>query len=77
MHAELKQVLADVLGVGSVSDADSVHTIPAWDSVRHISLIVALEERFGVTFDIDEIPALNSVQAISEALARHAAAQNR
>ena len=72
MRENLKQVLLDVLDVDSISDSDSVETIQSWDSVRHLSLILAIEERFGFTFEADEIPELISVRAISEAVDRRA-----
>ncbi|HOL71649.1 MAG: acyl carrier protein [Rhodospirillales bacterium] len=74
MREDLKQVFLDVLEVRSISDKDSVETITSWDSVRHLSLIMALEERFGVAFEADEIPELISVAAIREALNRRAPA---
>jgi acyl carrier protein len=74
MREELKQVLLDVLEVRSISDKDSVETISSWDSVRHLSLIMALEERFGVAFEADEIPELISVAAIRDALNRRSSA---
>jgi acyl carrier protein len=70
MREDLRQVFLDVLEVRSISDKDSVETITSWDSVRHLSLIMALEERFGVAFEADEIPELISVAAIREALNR-------
>jgi acyl carrier protein len=72
MRENLKQVLLDVLDVDSISDSDSVETIQSWDSVRHLNLILAIEERFGFTFEADEIPELTSVRAISEAVDRKA-----
>ncbi len=71
MREELRQVLLDVLEVPSIAESDSVETIAAWDSVRHLSLVMALEERFDIMFDAEEIPALTSVGAIEQALARH------
>lgn len=68
MQRELREVLTNVLEVDSISDSDSAKTIGAWDSVRHLNLVMALEERFGCTFDIEEIPELTSVRAIEEAL---------
>ncbi len=62
MHDELREVLLNVLEVDSISESDSAETVGSWDSVRHLSLILALEERFAVTFDTDEIPALISVR---------------
>lgn len=43
---------------------DSYETIPEWDSVNHINLILALEAEFGVEFDPGEIAELASVEAI-------------
>jgi acyl carrier protein len=74
MREDLKQVFLDVLEVRSISDKDSVETIRSWDSVRHLSLIMALEERFGVAFEADEIPELISVAAIRDALNRRSSA---
>ncbi len=74
MREDLKQVFLDVLEVRSISDRDSVETITSWDSVRHLSLIMALEERFGVAFEADEIPELISVAAIRDALNRRSPA---
>ena len=72
MRTDLKQIFLDVLDLDSISDDDSVETIKTWDSVRHLNLILAIEERFGLTFEADEIPDLISVRAISDALDRHA-----
>jgi acyl carrier protein len=47
---------------------DSVHTVKSWDSLRHLNLILALEEKFGVTFEAEEIPELVSVRVIAKAL---------
>ena len=69
MREDLKQVLEDVLEIDSISEEDSAQTIRTWDSVRHLNLILALEERFGMTFETDEIAELVSVRAITEALA--------
>lgn len=74
MNPDLKQVLLDVLEVDDIAETDSAKTISSWDSVRHLSLILALEERFGVSFETDEIPELISVRAIADALGRRAAA---
>ena len=47
MRPELTEILTTVLEVPSVSDRDNADTIASWDSVRHLTLITALEERFG------------------------------
>lgn len=37
--------------------------VEKWDSLNHIKFIVALEKRFGLRFDLDE---LNDLQNIGE-----------
>lgn len=53
---EASEVIATVLGasVGSLSDNDSPVSIGAWDSLKHMQLIVALEERFNFRFSEEE-----------------------
>ncbi len=44
---------------------------PTWDSVKHIDILFMLEEELGITFDESEIPALDSVGAITDRAAVH------
>ena len=37
-----------------------------WDSLRHMQLIMAIEDEFGVTFADDDIPNLLSLRAIRD-----------
>lgn len=62
----LGRVFASVFGDrhAQVTDADSFETIPEWDSVAHINLILALEAEFGVEFDPGEIAELTTVAEI-------------
>ena len=39
-----------------------------WDSIRHLDLVMALEEAFGVSFSSEELGVLTSYRAIVEAL---------
>jgi acyl carrier protein len=45
------------------SDASS-GTIAEWDSVRHLQLMLALEEEFNVQFETDELVSLRSFALI-------------
>lgn len=38
--------------------------IPAWDSMGHVTLVTSLEEVFGLTFDVDELMAMENVKEI-------------
>jgi acyl carrier protein len=40
---------------GALTDATSPGDISGWDSLNHIVLINAIEERFGIKFELEEI----------------------
>ncbi len=60
--------LPDGLPVGECSS----QTVPDWDSVGHIKLIMALEEEFEVQFDPDDIGDLSSYAVIHRRLSEGA-----
>lgn len=41
---------------------------PDWDSLRHVELVLALEERFGIRFDASEVAELTSTAVITRAV---------
>ena len=59
-------MFADVLGVerSAIGPETAQADVPEWDSVGHLNLMLGLEERFGVTFDVDDLTRLTSVEAI-------------
>jgi len=70
MQQGLTDVIKNVLELDSVREDDSMQTIKSWDSLRHLNLVMAIEEHFRITFHPEEIPALTSVRNISEAIRR-------
>ena len=38
--------------------------LEGWDSLQHLNLMLALEQEFGVTLDVDDLSTLTSVPAI-------------
>ncbi len=54
---KLKEVLSAVfeVSVESISDDSSSDTIENWDSLRHLNLIIALEEEFNVVIPDEEV----------------------
>lgn len=67
--ASLESSAAKVMGLvfgKSISPDDSISmaTEPAWDSMKHIELIMTLEQEFGVSFEPEEIPKLTSLSAV-------------
>lgn len=64
------KVVSQVMGVPleQITDESSPDTIKEWDSLRHMNLILALEEEFGVNFSDEQILELLSVGLIVETL---------
>jgi len=64
----LKNVMSSVFGIhkNDIQDDASPDTIESWDSLKHMNLIVALEEEFETVFgDNDIIEMMNYKLIIS------------
>lgn len=68
-----RAILAKVLGIDPskiTGDASSVDLVE-WDSLRHMNVILSLENEFDIEFDDTEIRELHSVSLLARAIARH------
>lgn len=74
-RSEIQRAVAELMSISlgrPVVAAESVtrDSDPTWDSLKHVQLILLLEEHFGVQFSEEEMGALRSsdkiVQAIEE-----------
>ena len=63
----LHDVMATVLGVDadSIGPGSDMDTVPTWDSLRHMTLVLALEEEFGVQIPDDDAGAITSYPLIT------------
>ena len=54
----------------------TVDTVPddiaGWDSLMHMNILSAIEEEFGVTFDMDEMMEIQNVRDIIDAIRKKA-----
>ena len=66
----LKQVMGTVFGVdpASIGPHSSMDNIKSWDSLKHMNLILALEEEFRVTLPDEEAANITSYPLIKLAL---------
>jgi acyl carrier protein len=42
--------------------------VEAWDSTTHLVLMMAIEDEFGVSFELDEVVELTTIGKIAEAI---------
>ena len=70
MEEKIKKIMSDILAVDikMIDENASLHSIEEWDSFRHIELILALEQAFGIKFDDEEIPTMVSFQLIADTI---------
>lgn len=71
--ARLVKTLSNVLGVevSVVNDESSMDTVPAWTSLSHLNLVIAIEEEFKISFSEQETVEIISVPLIKAVLAEH------
>lgn len=62
MDKQVKRIMADVLNLDqdAIGAATAQESVDTWDSLKHITLCLALEEEFGVSFDVEEIESMVS-----------------
>ncbi len=67
---QVRQIASDIFSVpvGSIGADSSADTIEAWNSMQHLNLVLALEERFDVHFSPEEIEGMHSLGSIAAML---------
>ena len=70
MTAHPVTVIAQVLGLSAqqLQLDDGPETIPQWDSLAHVNLMLALESEYDVMFSPQEMASMSSVRSIQDAL---------
>jgi acyl carrier protein len=68
--AEVAALAAKVLNLPSdeVGAHASMETVPQWDSLAHLNICLAFQERFGITMNMETIAHSTSVAALAELL---------
>jgi acyl carrier protein len=70
LTGQIREVMAETFGVddNDLPDSPSQATLARWTSLLHMVLLVALEERFGVSFTMDEMTSMTSLDTILDVL---------
>jgi acyl carrier protein len=66
----LEEVVAGTLKrpISEITAETSQKTVSSWDSLRHIELVMAIEEAFNVAFPPAEVATMTSMAAIRRLL---------
>lgn len=62
---QVRGIASDVFGVPAdmITAESSPQSIESWDSMQHLNLVLAIEERFGVRFEPEEMEEMKNVGA--------------
>ena len=61
--SEVLRTIADVLKA-EIDEYTMKIDVPSWDSLKHIQLIMEVEEKFGVEIPIEKVPDIDSVSVL-------------
>lgn len=66
MEEKIKDIMSRVFEVDpdEIQEDSSPYSIETWNSMRHMEMVVSLENEFGFRFDEEEIPTLISFTII-------------
>jgi acyl carrier protein len=73
---KLKEVFKNIfqIEISSINDETSVDTVEKWDSLKHLNLVLALEEAFNITFTEEESVEIMSYPLVKAVLSDHGVA---
>jgi acyl carrier protein len=75
MNEQLLRLLSDTLGISacSIHEDTAMANTPAWDSVAHLNVCMAIESDFRVSLSPEEMIEMTGVAAIQAVLRKHRA----
>jgi acyl carrier protein len=71
IHQKLTLVFRDLFDDPTleISDATTAKDVAGWDSIMHVTLIVAVEKAFGISFTTKEVKTLANVGSLIQLIA--------
>jgi acyl carrier protein len=73
IESEVRDLLLRILRLPSAPAGLARGDTAEWDSLKHLEIVFALEDRYGVRFDESEFATLDSAATIAASLRRHLA----
>jgi acyl carrier protein len=70
VNQDIQNLVADVLQMpaAAITEDVAMKDLDAWDSLKHMELVVAVEQNFQIQLTFDEILLMQSVGAIENVL---------
>ena len=63
----VRNIASDIFGIPAdkLTAESSPETIENWDSMQHLNLVLAVEEKFGVQLDPEDIEQMKNIGAVA------------
>jgi acyl carrier protein len=73
MQEKLKKIFAEVLNIpiNKVTDNLKYGSLPEWSSITHMALIAALDLKFDIMIDTEDVIDMSSFKKAKEILAKY------
>ena len=67
MFEQVRNIASDIFGIPAekITAESSPETIENWDSMQHLNLVLAIEEKFGVQLDPEDIEQMKNIGAVA------------
>ncbi len=64
---QVRHIASDIFGVpfDKITAESSPETIENWDSMQHLNLVLAVEEKFGVQLEPEDIEQMKNIGAVA------------
>jgi acyl carrier protein len=69
---QVRSIASDILGfpADKITAESSPETIETWDSMQHLNLVLAIEEKFGVQLEPEDIEQMKNIGAVAALVER-------
>ena len=69
---QVRSIASDIFGVPAdkITAESSPETIENWDSMQHLNLVLAIEEKFGVQLEPEDIEQMKNIGAVAALVER-------
>lgn len=68
MEKKIIKIISEVLGVSEakITNETGIDDISEWDSIKHMQIIIALEEEYDIEFTEEELVDTNNVKKLCD-----------
>jgi acyl carrier protein len=69
---QVRDIASDIFGIPAdkITADSSTETLENWDSMQHLNLVLAVEEKFGVQLEPEDIEQMKNIGAVAALVER-------